>query len=247
MPKQKKYLRDQNGLEQRVWDDYCSEKYTAKEMCKKHHMGMTRYYKILKSYSKHKGDKGKVGGSNQDNNSIEVQNNSRFDEFKKKYIKIIRGVIYTRIKYQKMSRIVTLQDLKKTEKQTEKQRELVDADFFKQEVKKYEELCVQLAGELKKIKIKSFSNEHYIKELEKNYKDAMKKLKELNLKPAVNVMKPSGGSEFIKNMKEYLTKDLALSEQDIQKIKEENLRKIRSLTISVLRINLKKTQIFQFI
>lgn len=125
-----------------------------------------------------------------------------------------------------MSRIVTLQDLK----QSEKQRELVDADFFKQEVKKYEELCMQLADELKQIKIKSFSNEHYIKELEKNYKDAMKKLKELNLKPQINVMKPNGGSEFIKNMRDYLTKDLGLSEQDIQKIKEENLRKIRSLT-----------------
>jgi len=125
-----------------------------------------------------------------------------------------------------MSRIVTLQDLK----QTEKQRALVDADFFKQEVKKYEELCMQLADELKQTKIKSFSNEHYIKELEENYKDAMKKLKELNLKPQINIMKPNGGSEFIKNMKDYLTKDLGLSEQDIQKIKEENLRKIRSLT-----------------
>jgi sugar-specific transcriptional regulator TrmB len=122
-----------------------------------------------------------------------------------------------------MSRTITLHDLKQTE--------LVDANFFKQEVKKYEELCMQLANELKQTKIKSFSNDHYIKELEDNYKEAMLKLKELNLnnQQTINVTKPSG-SEFIKNMKDYLTKDLGLSDQDIKKIQEENLKRLRNLT-----------------
>lgn len=80
MPKQKKYLRDQNGLEQRVWNDYCSEKYTAKEMCKKHHIGMTRYYKILKSFAPNKTI---IKGGVEEN----LQNVSRFDEFKKNILK----------------------------------------------------------------------------------------------------------------------------------------------------------------
>lgn len=122
-----------------------------------------------------------------------------------------------------MSRITTLQDVKN--------RELVDGEFFKQEVKKYEELCLQLARDLKQSKIKNFSNEHYIKELEENYKDAIKKLKELNYQQRLNITRPTEGSKFIQNMKDYLTKDLGLNEQDIQKIKEENLKKIQSFSL----------------
>lgn len=89
MPKQKKYLRDQNGLDDRVWNDYCSEKYTAKEMCKKHHIGMTRYYKILKSFASNKTiiKKGGTVGIDEENLNLQTSNVSRFDEFKKNILK----------------------------------------------------------------------------------------------------------------------------------------------------------------
>ena len=116
-----------------------------------------------------------------------------------------------------MSRIITLQDLKQTE--------LVDGNFYKQEVKKYEELCTQLAHELKQSKIRNFTNEDYIKLLEDEYESALKRLKDLNQN--INVTTPSGGSEFIQTMTEYLTKDLGLNNQDIQKIRDENLKRLK--------------------
>ena len=118
-----------------------------------------------------------------------------------------------------MSNIVTLTEVKN--------RELVDSSFYKDEVKKYEHLCLQLAKELKQFKIKNFSNEDYIKNLEENYKEAIKKLRELK----VNIVKPTENNNFIQNIKEYLITDLGIDEKEIQKITDDNKQRLQQLLL----------------
>jgi hypothetical protein len=102
---------------------------------------------------------------------------------------------------------------------------VVDSDFHKQEIKKYEQLCTELAKELKKYRTADFKNRDYIIELEHNYKTACKKLNEFKVPNVIN----SSNSSFIKSMRDYLIKDVGLSDADIQKIKLENRKRLQEL------------------